>query len=162
MAKTKPTPTPASEWRRPREKGYNVILRSGKVVTLRPVALDMLLLAGKVPNLLLPVVSAILWSTVGVHDRMTPEEIAAQEDQYRLELINLIVPAALVYPRMVENPQAEDEVGLEDLTFGDKLAIYTLAKLPAEVLGNFCEKQDRDVEPVSPSQVLLPEAEPVA
>lgn len=159
MAKTKPTPTPASEWRRPREQGYTVILRTGKVVTLRPVALDRLLAAGKVPNLLLPVVTAILWSQVGVHDRMTPEEIAAEEDKYRLELINLVVPAALVYPRLVDNPQADDEIGIDDLPFGDKLAIYTLAKLPAEVLGNFCEKQDRDVEPVQASEVIQPETE---
>lgn len=146
---TELTPTSAAAWRRAREEGYAFTLPSGKVARLRPVALDALIRSGKVPNLLIPVIARMLWETTGEGDMRTTEEREAEEKAHFIDLVSMIVPAAMLSPRVVDNPKATaDEISLDDLHFGDKLAIYRLARLPAEVLDNFSTGQTGAVEPL--------------
>lgn len=146
--------TPANVWRRARERGFPFKLPSGRIARLCPAPLDRIMQSGEVPNLLLPIVSSVLWAQVGVQAELNEVELEAAERKYMLELCALIVPLALVYPRVVDNPAAEDEIHIDDLDFGDKQAIYTVAKLPAEVLGKFCLQQNVDVAPLPAVQTL--------
>lgn len=138
-------PTSAAEWRKPREEGYVVTLPSGHVARLRPVALDVLIVSGKLPDLLTPLAAKSLWvETDG-------EKIGNEAEQAKgyAELVNIVVPAAMVEPRIVDEPEGDDEISLEDIDFADKVAVFQLATQPAEVLRRFRDKQERDVAAVS-------------
>jgi len=143
------TPTPGNEWRKPREEGYVIkLITSGNTVRLRPVALDMLIASGSIPDILTPAAAKILW------DGPDAGLIAARSeiDHEFIDLVNVVVPAAMLYPRVVDTPQADDEISLDDLDFSDKVAIYQLAIQPAAVLRRFRDQQATDVELVRDGQ----------
>lgn len=149
------TPTPGAAWRKPREVGETVRLPSGNVATLRPVALDQLMLSGKIPDLLTPIAAKSLW---------TETDTGAIADQVETakgfaELVNLIVPLAMLAPRVVAEPAGDDEIAPDDIEFSDKIAIFQLATGGATVLANFRKGQETDVEPVPDGQDVQSEAE---
>jgi len=149
MAKQNGKPTSGSEWRKPREDGYVIkLVTSGNSVRLRPVALDMLIATGSIPDILTPAAAKILWDGPDAGLIAERNEI----DREFIALVNTIVPAAMLYPRVVDTPQADDEISLDDLDFSDKVAIYQLAIQPAAVLRRFCDQQKADVEPVHDGQ----------
>ena len=136
--------TSGADWRKPREEGYVIRLPSGNMARLRPVALDVLIISGKLPDLLTQLAAKSLWAET---------DTATIGDQVELakgyaELINIIVPAAMMEPRIVEKPQADDEISLDDLQFSDKVAIFQLASGGTTLLQNFRDEQTPNVEPV--------------
>jgi hypothetical protein len=152
------TPTTGSEWRKAREEGYIVRLpSSGNHARLRPVALDVLIMSGKIPDILTPAAARTLWDSPSVGSIAERAEI----DREFIEMINIVVPAAMMEPRIVDNPQAEDEISLADLDFGDKVAIYQLAIQPAEVLRRFRDGQAADLASVSDSDQDGDQTQPV-
>lgn len=141
-------PTPGSEWRRARQEGEVIRLPSGNYARIRPVALDRLILSGQLPNLLIPYAARMLWEPI------TTREIAEETEQAKgyAELVNIIVPAALLSPRVVDNPQGEDEIGLDDLDFDDKAMIFQLSTASAEALRSFRRQQERSMAAASGEQ----------
>lgn len=152
MSHPKPTPTPGSTWRRPRTVGETVTLPSGNVATLRPVALDMLIASGKLPDLLTPIAAKSLWTET---DTST---IADQVETAKgfAELINLIVPLAVLRPHIVDDPQSDDEISLADIDFSDKIAIFQLATGGSQTLSLFRKGQEANVEPVLDGENVRP------
>lgn len=149
--------TSGAAWRKPREEGYVVRLPSGNMARLRPVALDMLIVGGKLPDLLTPIAAKSLW---------TETDTATLGDQVELakgyaELVNLIVPNAMMDPVIVEKPEADNEITLDDLEFSDKVAIFQLASGGTTLLKNFREQQAPNVESVRNGESHVPEAQPV-
>ena len=167
MAEEQLHPTSAADWRRPREEGYLVTLPSGNVARLRPVALDVLMMSGSIPDILTPLAAKLLWSETELNEVLQDGE----KQKTYAELVNRIVPAAMLEPRVVSLDDEEigqesggrvlasDEVLLEDIDFNDKLSIFQLAILPAESVRRFCERQAADVEAVSDGEGDQPEAE---
>lgn len=148
---TEPTVTPASEWHAQRtesEQGYVVPLPSGNVVRLRPVALDVLILSGKLPDILTPIAAKSLWTETKTDD------IASQVEMAKgfIDLINIIVPAALLYPRITETPQYDDDVRLDDIDFRDRVHIFQVATQPAAALYSFRREQEERMAAISNSQ----------
>jgi len=141
-------PTTGSLWRRPREQGVVVELPSGNKARLRPVPLDLLILSGKLPDLLTPLAAQSLWN------EQVSENLVDQVQMVKgyAELVNIVVRVAMLDPKVVDNPQAEDELALEDIDFSDKQAIFQLAYQPASVLEKFRDQQVRSLEAVSGSQ----------
>lgn len=135
-------PTPAAEWRKPREEGYTVTLLSGNRATLRPVALDVLIASGELPDVLTPIAAQSLWQDRETQDIAEAGDVAKQY----ADLVNAVVPAAFLYPQVVEDPQGEDEISLDDIDFQDKVQVFNLATAGAMFLRKFREKQSRDVE----------------
>jgi len=107
--------------------------------------LDRLAAAGKIPDFLTPMVYKLTFHQLGA-----PEPEFKSDEEF-IELVNIVAPAALLEPRIVENPQSPDEIALDDLDFGDRTAIYMLAKQPLEVLHRFRLQQAGDVEPLPDS-----------
>ena len=142
------TPTTGLAWRKPRQEGYTIVLASGNSATLRPVALDLLITSGKLPDLLTPIAAKTLWVETA------PSTLADQAELAKgfADLINLIVPLAMLSPRVVEQPQADDEISLDDIDFQDKLIIFQLATGGATALRSFRQRQAADLEPVSDKQ----------
>jgi hypothetical protein len=137
-------PTPASEWRQPRQEGFVIQLPSGRSARIRPVALDVLIASGEIPNLLLPIASEILWvDSARRFDTDDPVEFKerglgeAVPDYFKL--ISMVVPAALLEPRVAPEGQepADDEITLADIDSVDKVTIFQLAVQPVEVLRQF-------------------------
>ncbi len=151
------TPTSGAAWRKPRTEGYTVALPSGNIATLRPVAIDEMLVQGEIPDLLSPVVAAALWDTEDV-----PPDVLAQNGELAgnfARLISIVVPAAMLCPRVVEDPQGDDEIALADLEFADKTVIFNLAAGGAAVLRAFCAQQSADVAALPDGENAGAEAE---
>lgn len=128
---------------------------SGLDVEIGLVKLDQLLLSGKIPDLLTPIVASVLWSSVGQGKK--EDEIRADKDFYAL--VNSVVTAALVSPRIVANPTADDEISIDDLNFGDKIIAYTACTQPLGVLHRFREGEGPDVDAVQQGEAVQPAAE---
>jgi len=143
-------PTRGVEWRKPREEGFTLALPSGNVARIRPVALDVLLRQGAVPDLLTSWVAKTIYEGVDTEelDRLLGAENLVEQSDEMLSLIDAICTAAFVEPRIVEDPQEDDEIAIEDVELGDRGAVFSLAVLPAQALRSFLERQAAGVEPV--------------
>lgn len=151
-----PPHTPAKQWRQAQGVGYTVQLPSENWVTMRSVALDQLLESGRIPDFLTPLASRQLWT------EESSEEIAKSEDLHRdyMDLINLIIPLAVIAPAIVENPDPEkEEISLKDVEFSDKIVIFNLAISPAVVLKSFRNQQAASVFSSRPGEDVRTEAE---
>lgn len=145
-------PTSGQQWRKAREVGETIRLPSGNVATLRPVPLDQLMLSGKIPDLLTPIAARSLWAetdTGSIADQVETAKGFA-------ELINLIVPLAVLRPHIVDDPQSDDEISLADIDFSDKIAIFQLATGGSQTLSLFRKGQEANVEPVLDGENVRP------
>lgn len=150
-------PTSGRDWRKLNESIITTILPySGMVVELGRAQLDQLLLAGKIPDVLTPIVSDLLWVSVGQGKR-TQDEIEA--DKRFFELVNTVTTACLLNPRVVDNPTQDDELAIGDIDFADKLIIYKLATQPLAVLHRFRQGQTPTVDSVPEGDDLQPATE---
>lgn len=136
---TQLTPTLGAQWRKAREEGVVVTLPSGNVARLRPVALDVLVTSGEVPDLLTPLAARMLYGEVGDEELQGVAEVA----RGTAKLCNLVCRAAFVEPRIVDDPQAEDEVALEDVDFTDRMAVFQVAIQGARSLETFRDQQEK-------------------
>ena len=149
MGETK-RPTRGIDWRKPREEGFLLALPSGNTVRIRSVALDVLLRQGKVPDLLTPFIAKTIYDGVDTKqlDEMLSIENLAEQSDEMLALIDAICVAAFLEPRIVDDPQAEDEISIEDVELADRGTVFSLAMLPANDLRRFLERQAPSLEPV--------------
>lgn len=146
-------PTSGVDWRKPREEGFVIALPSGNNARIRPVALDVLLRQGKIPDLLTPFVAQMVYEGVDTDElnQLLSVEKLTENSTEMLALIDAIVTAAFVEPHIVESPQADDEITIEDVGLADRGTVFSLAVLPANDLRRFLERQMPDLESVSNS-----------
>lgn len=150
-------PTPGADWRRQSTAtAVTTLPLSGLNVEVGRVHLDALLLSGKIPDVLTPVVADMLWSTIG-QGQGKEEEIQGTKDFFAL--VNIVVKASLVSPRVVDTPTADDEISVDDIEFGDRLIIFQLARQPATVLFRFRQEQVADVDALPESEAVQPATE---
>ncbi|HKI69926.1 MAG TPA: hypothetical protein VKA67_10080 [Verrucomicrobiae bacterium] len=137
-------PTNAAEWRKPREEGELITLPSGNVARLRPVALDVLLTSGGIPDLLTPIAAKTLWVET------EPEQIGnvGELAEGFAKLVNVIIPAAFMEPAVVEEPKGDGEISLDDIDWSDKVYVFNLVTAGPYAMRKFREQQTRNVEPV--------------
>lgn len=149
--------TSAKVWREPREKGFVVTLPSGNVARMRPVALDVMIQDGTLPDLLSPIAAKALWTETDVEKIGEIAELATG----MAELFGQVCKGAFLNPRIVDDVEdlGEGEIALADVSFDDKAFIFQLAIQPAQILRKFCEQQARDVESPRAGGDDAPEAE---
>ena len=151
-------PVTGKDWRKLREEGFMYLLPSAEIwVRLRPVALDVLMLAGKVPDTLTPLAASVLWEPrlyTSDEAKALLEKIEAIRE--RVELINIVCRAGMAEPRIVDDPQYDDEISPDDLDFVDKFTIYQLVTQPAGWLHRFRAEQTPDVELVPDDENDMP------
>lgn len=145
------------EWRRPRQEGATVTLPSGNIAKLRPVALDMLVSSGRLPDLLSPIAARSIWS-------VTDQEALAKDpdlSKSMIDLINEIVPAAMLEPRCVPLgvEPGPGEIELADIDFVDKAVIFQMATEGAELLRMFRAEQTGALADPHDGQDIRAEAE---
>jgi hypothetical protein len=141
-------PTSGAQWRNERREGFPITLPSGKVARLGSVALDVLITSGRIPDVLTPIAAKTLWSEMDADTIGDAVELASGT----AELFDLVCKAAFLEPRVVDDPQADDEIGVEDIEFHDKAFVFQVAIQGVSALRKFCERQARGLEPVQPGQ----------
>lgn len=108
-------PTPASIWR----QGYLLQLPSGRAVQVRPISAMGLLSSNLLPDELFRVVeewiSGETKSVLSEDDTINKLGGKAQAVKRSRQFYEAYAYVALLSPRMVENPQADDEIGPLDM-----------------------------------------------
>lgn len=160
-----------------RERGFEQVLpESGYPVRLRHLEPEALLQQGEVPDLLSPLVEAMLFEGLDadrieaqLSEALKPESFSLERTEKLIRYINLMCAAALVYPRMEtrdipEGTALEDDVILpEDLPLADRFFIWSMSLQPVEVLRRFrYSKPGATVEPVPDGDEDRVQAEPIA
>jgi hypothetical protein len=139
-----PTPTPAAEFRRIRERGEIIPLpTTGRVVRMRIVKPSALLKLGKIPDPLTELVIKILYGQVSPEQYAQFFELADRREHAEdlAESFRVVCTAALIEPKVVDNPQADDEIHIDDLEDSEQRYIFDLALLEATGLSRFCKRQ---------------------
>ncbi|MCB0184342.1 MAG: hypothetical protein KDE31_08760 [Caldilineaceae bacterium] len=164
MAENQATPTPGIDWRKPRVEGYMQQLPSGNWARLRPVAPEALIVSGNIPDVLTPLVSRMLYEGIDKTAETLEQALSGTEagdvdmDKVTTALkrmgemvdaFDAVCVAAFVSPRIVAEPDADDEIAIDDLTLNDKLHVFYLATQPAEVLRFFRYEPPADVAAVA-------------
>lgn len=145
MAKRIDKVTTGRKWRAESRKTYLIKLPSGNVARLRPVAMDVLITSGDLPDVLSTLAAQTLFDDMDFAD--IAEE--GKTSKSYVELINHVVPAAFEDPQVVSDPQGDGEIGLSDIDWSDKVTVFQLALMPIDALQSFRDEQNRDVENVS-------------
>lgn len=146
-----PALTHASEFRRVHEKGEPIKLPpTGRLVQMRTVKPAYLLRQGKIPNPLAEFAMRALYGQLSDEDYkkfFSLGERAENAVDYA-ESLRIVCTAALIHPRIVDEPQADDEIHIDHLEDSEQRWIFDLAFLEATGLSRFRQRQEANVEPV--------------
>jgi hypothetical protein len=123
-----PTPTSGKEWRKRMQEGGLVTLPSGFVAHLRPVVLTELVATGDISNPLVPIIANFINGNTALTDVSEVNTIELLQKSRSLAFA--IASAVFVNPRVVENPVADDEIGLSELTEEDRNFLIDFAVQP--------------------------------
>lgn len=132
-------PTSGAAWRQPRTEGYTKELPSGSFARLRPVSPDQLITTGEVPDILTPLVLKMLFQGSDGSElaQLTQSGELLSHAGETVKLINAICRLAFVQPRIVDDPQSDDEISIDDVAIIDRSFVFQLVTQPAEVLRDF-------------------------
>jgi len=162
-------PLSLAEWRKERKEvrdaerqGVEQVLLSGLPVRMRPVDPLALLRGGRVPDILTPLVFKALYAfpREDVDSFVFDQRKEIEETERMLESVNLVCEAALIYPKIVAEPNGDGEIALEELSIADRMWIFRMAFMPAELLTRFRYEPAGDVETVADEQSDPQQAEP--
>lgn len=149
-------PTEGREWRAPREKGITVKLPSGHVARLRPVGLDLLVRVGYVPSILGSYIIDMIERGKGE----LPKEATLDDEKEWFRFLDCLVELAFVSPKVVKDPQADDEISVDDVELGDKMEIWKLLGAPARELVSYFRQTEERPQAMAASEVHPPTGEP--
>lgn len=134
--------TTSKEWREKRAKGIEITLPEyGDVVSIRPMDAGFFFLAGRIPDFLAPIISQILAGKAWQMD--VPETPTPEKQKEWLDWLDELVRYTFVSPKVVDNPQADDEISIEEVSYSDKLFLYSWFGRPAQVLRRFRDAQTK-------------------
>ena len=136
--------TRGSTWRDKVAGGVVLRLPSNFVARVRAIQPDVLLKLGRIPDSLTPLVAAVL-------EGKSLENIAddtAKELKNYMEFVNIVCTVALIEPRVVENPVADDEIGIETLEWPDKVFLMGAIGATTHYLESFRDEQERLMDAV--------------
>lgn len=127
----------------------------------RPDVTGLIMESGRVPNFMLGHIGEIIGGA-GAPDVPQTEADRRKQLTETAALVNLVVGAALVEPRVVDKPEVElteDEVRIEDLPFNDRLVIFQWASSGgnADAARRFLEEQAADLAALQPGKGVPPD-----
>lgn len=146
------SPSSGKEWRKNREQGELIQLPfCGRFARIRTVRPDALIRLGKIPHVLTTLVLNMIYDR-GPEDQFEKflSDVETKEEAAEmLESLRVVCTASMVSPRIVDNPQEDDEIAIDDLELGDRSYIFRLAFAPAEALSRFRAEPPSDVAVVA-------------
>lgn len=123
-------PTPGREWRKKRQEGWLEILPSGNVVRLRSISLLDFMGRGEIPDPLSAAVAEMLsGKSKDVADFENFKQFAG--------LAAFVCKKAFVEPKIVGDPQADDEISILDVDFADQRHVFNLVQKEIVMLAPF-------------------------
>lgn len=136
MIEQTPKAPTLDELRRMYEEGLPQTLISGIEVRLRPVTPDKLLRLGRIPDTLAPIMLKGLYQDIhsDLDDFVQDKSDDREQTLEMLNAIDVVCEAALLEPDIVPY-----------LSLADRMWIFKLAFMPAEVLSTFRLQPERDV-----------------
>ena len=137
------TATSGKMWRKAREEGFEIQFPSGNTAMIRPVQADFFLRVGRIPDALAPLMNTIIRGD-SYKLEIPPDEELEKKREW-VDFLNQLITYAFVTPKVVENPQADDEISIDDVSYLDKYYIYRLFTAPAEKLRTFRKEQTEPV-----------------
>jgi len=150
------TTTTAKQMREKRAKGIEFVLPEyGDTVFIRPMDAAFFFKTGKVPDYLSATVNKMLidGGSISEAKELTPEKVSEW-----ITWLDDLIKWAVVSPKVVDVPQADDEIGIDELGYSDKLAVYRWFGQPAQALIRFREQQVKSVAPVDAAKDHEPKA----
>lgn len=144
-----------AEWRKQREEGIPVKLPFGKkLVYLRTVRPDHLLMLGSIPDVLTALVVDLVYGTAKPDDvdKFIEKKESAADALAMLESLRVVCEAAMVKPRVVAEPLADDEIRIDDIEIADRGYIFRLVFMPSDALSRFRYQPPADVDVVADGQ----------
>lgn len=136
-------PTLGKTMRKAREEGFSLLFPSGNRYRVRFPTAASLLKRGDLPNPLLKFVTDAYYS--GVTQVKFDAFMAAQEQaEAALEMdasSKVICQAMFLEPKVVDNPEADDEVTIDDIPPEDQNWAFQLAFMRAQLLAPFRDEQ---------------------
>ncbi len=141
--------TPGRAWRQPREEGYVGRLPSGNVARLRPVDLPTLLASGQIPDILTPLAAAMMFEGPEAVGKQPGDPVKLKQQTVQMiEFYNAVCRASFVEPRIVESPQADDEIAIEDISLEDRGFVFEIATKGVRALKFFRDQPLPSLGPV--------------
>ena len=149
-------PMSAAEWRKLTEEGEVIQLPGGLVARIRTVSIETMIINGEIPDLLTPIATKTLFKETSLSEIGDDADVSKEW----IDLVHLIVPAAMVEPRVAygDNP-TDDCLALSEMGWDDKLAVFQLAVSSVDVLANFRQAQKARLESVPDGESDDDEAE---
>lgn len=145
-----PDVTLGKEWRKNREEGVLIQFPSGKWARIRAIDPSAFLMRGQFPDTLNTVVEAVLiGKTEGGHI-YNLESLKGFREYY--DFLEFYARHCFISPRIVDNPQAEDEISMDDLETGDKEFLVQVVFIPASDLEIFSARQIERLGGVQPGK----------
>jgi len=153
--------TSAKERREKRDAGIELQFPEyGDVVAIRPLDEGFFLQAGMIPDFLAPVVQELIGT--GKVSLPTPEK-----NEKWLAFLDMMVKYAYLHPKVVDQPQGDDEISIEDVGYIDKTFLYGFFGSPANILRAFRARQIESLATLDAAKnnghfsKQVPESEPV-
>jgi hypothetical protein len=141
-------PTSGAEMRANREQGQVVLFPSGNYYRVRWSTAASLLRRGNLPNVLLSFVVDALYKGLASEKVDAFLSLRDKEDNAQDFLASLKVLAEDMWmePKIVETPQADDEISIADLPIIDQAFAFDICFRPAKEVLPFRDEQKIDVE----------------
>lgn len=139
------TPTSGKAWRENVDRGVVVELPSGLIARVRGVSSDVVFTLGSLPDELTPLIADIV---DGKELNAGAIDITFDLLRKSKELVRAVCQAALLEPRLVDNPQADDEIGWEHLDDYDRQFLFKFLGVGTRQLELFRLQQALDVDRV--------------
>lgn len=133
------------QWREKVEAGVWITLPSGLDVRVGSVGPDVILRTGQVPDSLTP----LLADMINGRPVEPPVPKTQAELLEQMDFMNAVATSALLEPRIVDDPQAEDEIALRHLDIGDRAFLVGLLGATLKQLETFRDEQARGLEVVA-------------
>jgi hypothetical protein len=92
-------------------------------VRLRPVDLLTLAMTGEIPDTLTPLVAQMVFQPQGMGEPLDELEQVLNLRREHLPVVNAVCRAALLEPRIVDDPQVDDEIAIDDVPLVDRLRV---------------------------------------
>lgn len=141
------------------QQGVPLILPSGWTVRVKAISLEACVKLGYIPDGLTSYVVDAFNGKIPSAEAVEEIKNLAEAKQ-ELEYWEHLCRHCLVEPRIVDNPQADDEISIDDLELVDKQHIAAVVLRPANMLRSFCEQQNAFMEHLHTQQAVRTEAQP--
>lgn len=131
-------------WREARENGIEFKFPdSGETAALRPIDVGLFVLTADIPDVLIKDILNIINNNPTKLALPPQEEI--EQSKVWLKFLDDLTRFAFVNPKVVPDPQAENEISVEDVCYADKLQLFLLFSQPVRILKRFREYQNKPV-----------------